>query len=94
MDEKERQLSALQMATQLGFTIAVPLVVLALAGRFADQYFGTHPWLLLAGIVLSMVTSSILVTWKAFKLMAGVTKKTQEKEKTTNNHSENARPDR
>lgn len=72
MNEKEQQLSAFQMAMQLGFTIAIPLVVLALLGRMLDNRFGTHPWLLLTGIILSMAISSILVVWKAFELMKGV----------------------
>ncbi|MFA6511552.1 MAG: AtpZ/AtpI family protein [Patescibacteria group bacterium] len=73
MNEREQQLSAFQMAMQLGFTISVPLVALALLGRVLDNRFDTHPWLLITGIVVSMVVSSILVVWKAFKLMKDVT---------------------
>ena len=49
------------MAWELGYTIAVPIVLLALVGRFADKHFETSPWLLLAGILLSIIVSSALV---------------------------------
>ncbi len=61
---------ALGFAWTLGYTIAVPLVVLALAGRFLDRRFHTEPWLLLAGIVLSIVISSIALTRRALELIA------------------------
>jgi len=53
--------SAWQLAWELGYTIAIPIVVLALAGRWADKYFKTEPWLLLSGIVVSIFISSFLV---------------------------------
>jgi len=53
--------SAWQFAWELGCTIAIPIVILALVGRFADRYFDSSPWLLLTGIVLSALLSSVLV---------------------------------
>lgn len=87
MNERERQLSAFHMALQLGFTITVPLVLFALGGRLLDQRFGTHPWLLLTGIILSMVVSSVLVVWKALQLMKDVNKKETTKNDTKNDLS-------
>ena len=54
--------SVVGIAWQLGYTIAVPLVVLAFVGRFLDRKFGTSPWLLLAGILLALVVTGIGVT--------------------------------
>lgn len=51
--------AAVGIAWQLGYTIAVPLVVLALVGRFLDRKIGTSPWLLLAGIAAALAISSI-----------------------------------
>lgn len=62
--------SALSLAWQLGYTIAIPLVVLALAGRFLDKHFGTSPWLLLAGIFLSLVVSTFAVYYKTVKILS------------------------
>ncbi len=54
---------ALSLAWELGYTIAIPLVVLALAGRLADKVFFTSPWLLLGGVLFSIVIS----TWLVYK---------------------------
>ena len=61
--KNEKQFSALGLAWNLGYTIAVPVVVLALAGRYLDKKLGTAPWLLLAGILVSIVVSS----WAVYK---------------------------
>lgn len=61
--------SALSLAWELGYTIAVPLVVLALGGRLLDRKLDTSPWLLLAGIFISLVVSSWLVYFKAMKII-------------------------
>ena len=53
--------SAWQLAWELGYTIAVPIVVLALVGRWGDRMLGTSPWLLLGGVLLSIVISGALV---------------------------------
>lgn len=55
--------STLGLAWQLGYTIAVPLVVFALAGRYLDKKLGTTPWLLLAGIILAIAST----TWLVYK---------------------------
>lgn len=62
--------SALSLAWELGYTIAVPIVVLALLGRLLDRKLGTAPWLLLAGILLSIVASSWLVYVKTIKIIS------------------------
>ena len=46
---------------ELGYTIAVPLVLFALGGRFIDRHFGTSPLFLLVGIFLSLIGSSYLI---------------------------------
>lgn len=70
IDEKkpkpEKSWSAVSLAWELGYTIAVPLVVFALAGRFLDRKLGTTPFLLLAGILLAIVATTWLV-WRKMK---------------------------
>ncbi len=46
---------------ELGYTIAVPLVLFALGGRFLDKHLGTSPLFLLVGIFLSLMGSSYLI---------------------------------
>lgn len=73
--EKSTVWQALSYAWQFGYTIAVPLVLLALLGRFLDRRLGTSPWLLLAGILLSMMISTIALVVRALKIMKGVSHK-------------------
>lgn len=61
--------NAWQLAWELGYTIAIPIVVFALVGRYADKALGTSPWMLLAGIVISIIISSALVYRKVKKIL-------------------------
>ena len=65
---------ALGFAWEMGYTMAVPLVALALGGRLLDRYLDTSPVFLLTGIMLSIITSSILVGMKAVKIINQVSK--------------------
>ena len=61
--------SLLNLAFEIGYTIALPLVFFALLGRFADKFFGTAPWLLLLGILLALLSSGILIYKKVRVLL-------------------------
>lgn len=61
--------NAWQLAWELGYTIAIPIVLLALFGRFLDRQFDSSPWLLLAGIVVSIIISSTIVYRKVSKII-------------------------
>lgn len=67
--KKEKQFSALSLAWNLGYTIAVPIVVFALLGRFLDKKLETSPWFLLAGILFSIALSSWLVYKKTLDII-------------------------
>ena len=69
MKTPDKQFSALGLAWNLGYTIAVPIVALALLGRFLDKKLGTAPWLLLFGILLSIAVSSWLVYKKTLDII-------------------------
>ncbi len=49
------------MAGELGYLIAIPLVAFALGGRLLDKQFGTSPFLFLAGLLFSLVITSVAV---------------------------------
>lgn len=68
-NEKNESWSAVSLAWELGYTIAIPLVVLALLGRYLDKRLGTTPWLLLAGILISIALSSWLVYKKTLDII-------------------------
>jgi len=63
---------ALGFAWEMGYTMAIPLVALALCGKLLDRYLNTSPAFLLTGIFLSIIASSILVGIKATKIIKKV----------------------
>ncbi len=54
------------LARDMGFIIAIPLVVFALLGKFLDGRFGTEPWLTLVGVLLAIAITTFWLT-KRFK---------------------------
>lgn len=54
--------SMVRLASELGFIIALPLVVLALAGKWLDLRIHTFPWFTLAGIILAITTTTLWLT--------------------------------
>lgn len=68
-DQNEKSWSALGFAWQLGYSIVVPIVVFALAGRVLDKKLDTSPWFLLGGILASIIVSSYIVYKKTIEAM-------------------------
>ncbi|HCU70416.1 MAG TPA: hypothetical protein DIC35_01520 [Candidatus Moranbacteria bacterium] len=60
-DDRRAAFSAMTLAWELGYMISIPLVALALGGRFLDKKLGTEPFLLLAGVCLAIIISSYMV---------------------------------
>lgn len=54
------------LGLEMGFIIALPLLVFALAGKWADQKWGTEPWLTIAGILIAISSTTVWLT-KRFK---------------------------
>jgi len=59
-----------ELAWGLGFQIAIPLVIFALLGRVLDNKFNTGPWLLLLGVLIAIVVTSLLVYKKVNGIMS------------------------
>ena len=57
------------MAWETGYTIALPLVIFGLGGRWLDRALGTSPLFLLAGILLAIAATSVWMYRKLKKLM-------------------------
>ena len=58
MDGKDRgSTTALALVAQLGFSIAVPMVVFIGGGAWLDGQFRTAPWLLFVGIFLGLISA-------------------------------------
>lgn len=62
--------TALPLALELGYLIALPLAGFALLGRFADKFFQTSPWFLVSGVIIAAITSSWIVYKKVSKIIS------------------------
>ncbi len=80
---KDNTWSLLGFAWELGYSLAIPIVVLIIAGRLLDKKFGTSPWLLLTGVILSLFTSTLTVYSKATKIIAETEESQKSKWKMT-----------
>ena len=56
--------SALNLAWELGYLIALPAAGFSFGGAYLDNMYGTSPWLLLLGITLALTVSTITVVRK------------------------------
>lgn len=61
---------SISIAMQLGYTIALPLVIFAITGRLLDKHYNSSPIFLLTGIVLSLIISSILAFIKIRRIIS------------------------
>ena len=52
--------SSLALATQLGFSVACPMVVFIGGGAWLGNRLGWGPWLLLVGVILGLASAAAL----------------------------------
>lgn len=57
--EQSAMWMALQVAYELGYLIALPIVILGIGGAWMDKKFATSPLFILIGITLSFIITSI-----------------------------------
>ena len=65
---------ALGIAWELGYIIAIPIVVLGLGGRMLDKHLDTSPWLFLTGVLVSIILTSVGLVWKFKKMLRAIEK--------------------
>lgn len=51
-------LKALALASQFGFAVAGPMLLFIGGGVWADNQFGTKPWLFFLGLVLGLLSAA------------------------------------
>jgi F0F1-type ATP synthase assembly protein I len=56
------------LAGEVGFIIALPLVILVLVGVKLDTYLGTTPLFIILGMILAGVASTISITRRVKRL--------------------------
>ncbi|TSC58534.1 MAG: Uncharacterized protein Greene041619_544 [Candidatus Peregrinibacteria bacterium Greene0416_19] len=57
--KQETLWSALRLAWNLGYIIAIPAAAFGFGGAYLDRYFGTSPFLLLLGFAIALTLSWI-----------------------------------
>lgn len=60
---------AISIVWDLLFTIAIPTVLFALLGRWADRRLGSTPIFLIAGLILALSAVAFLVVRKGKRLI-------------------------
>lgn len=56
-------------AWELGYVIALPIVVFGFGGAYADKYFGTSPLFILIGIIAAVSLTSVGLYYKIKKMI-------------------------
>ncbi len=51
--------AAVSLAWELGYLIALPIIILAFGGAWLDKKLGTTPLFILTGVFLSLIISGI-----------------------------------
>lgn len=69
----------MSLAWDMGYMIAVPLVIFALLGRYLDKLLESSPWLFLTGLVLALISSTIWVVSYLMKFLSKTTDNVQNK---------------
>ena len=72
---------ALSLAWQLGYTIAIPLIVFLIIGVSLDKYFKTSPFLSLIAVFFSLIVTTFSVYKKSMKILNQEIKKTKNNQK-------------
>ena len=63
--ERQYMMLGLRIIGDFGATIAVPVVLLSLLGKWMDAKYGTKPYFLIAGFAVAATVSSIMIVRKA-----------------------------
>ena len=65
----DRRWSIISLAWELGYLITIPIVLLAFGGKLLDDKLNTSPWMLLTGIIISIIITSWLVYKKTISVI-------------------------
>lgn len=71
---KNDTIIALELAWELGYMIALPLVIFVLIGRYVDHVFSTSPLFILIGVLIAFIISSYFVWQKTTTISAELEK--------------------
>jgi F0F1-type ATP synthase assembly protein I len=84
-NKKQNSWSAVGFAWELGYSIAIPLVIFTLGGRLLDKKLETSPWLLLVGLFISIIATFWIVYKKLIEIIRN--EELEDKSKESNKSS-------
>ncbi len=73
--DKSNAFSALSLAWELGYLIAIPLIIFALLGRWLDKIYHSSPLFLLIGVVFAFIITSVFIYQKTISLISQIDQK-------------------
>jgi len=68
-ENSAKDISVISLAWDLGWMIAVPIVVFAVGGALLDKQFETSPWFLLGGIGMSLIITAVMIYYKVIGVL-------------------------
>jgi len=74
-EKKDKVWSAYSLALNLGYMIALPIVLLGVGGVMADKHFNSFPLFVIIGFILAMTASLLTVYVKTKDIISGGTLK-------------------
>lgn len=69
MNEERSAFRLIGIAMEMGYLVALPLVLFAAAGAFLDRVLGTKPLILLISVLFAIIISTILVYRKTKEMI-------------------------
>ena len=72
--ERLARFNLIGLVGELGFIIALPVTVLALGGRMLDKKLNSSPLCLLAGLILSLIISGVMVFRRTKSILENIDK--------------------
>lgn len=76
------KLRVTRLALELGFIIAIPIVVFGLLGKYLDERFGADPIFKLAGLVLAITVTTIWLTRRFSEIFRAMKESSKQNEKS------------
>ncbi len=74
-EKKDKVWSAYSLALNLGYMIALPIVLLGVGGVMVDKHFNSFPLFVIIGFILAMTASLLTVYVKTKDIISGGTLK-------------------
>lgn len=91
MSERSSLVSAYFLAGELGYIIAIPVVLFGVGGAYLDKYLGTSPLFLAIGFLVAMLVS-VSGVWSIIKRLKAEEERSEKKDSGDPGHTSGSTP--